>query len=222
MAADTSFDAEVADPGGIGVFALAHVMIGVDAFSMAALEGSSTDELSPAELIEVETDFWLGNAVDAAAGSTVEIVLPTEEELPSGTRTNVGSAFPQVDDASVAPDCQVDATPSSALVTVTAVEGVTIPGLVAYAADGLTIAILSDAEVPDPIAPADGTRFYTWISSDSDVEVAFTGTDCGPFAADLSLEPGWNFAAWVFDDTDSTYTLVNVERPDTLVATVID
>lgn len=215
--ADVSFDVTVADPEDAGVFALAQLMVGADAFGVTAVEGAAAGQLAPAGLTEVEPDIWLGNVVDASAGSTVEIVLPTEEELPPETLANVANAFPQTDAAA---DCQVDATTSTAVVTVSVFDFLTAPGLVSYGGAGLDLVLLSDSEVDLTATIPDGTRFYTWIHSDSAVDVGFSGSDCDGFAADLSLDQGWNVAAWVVDDTEGSVTLVNVERPDALVATV--
>ncbi len=212
-----TFDVRISDPGDTGPLALGQVMFGQAAFT-PSVDGAVSGALAPAELIEVETGAWIGNAVDAGAGDTVAITLPGEDDIPAGTYAHVEQAFLN---ATEAPDCQVNAS-TDAMVSVTVFEFLSVPGLVAYTVDGLTGATLSDTplDLTEPIP--NGTRLYTWIHSDGAVDVTFSGGDCSNLAADLRLEAGWNFAAWVYDDATSTATLVDVEQPESMVATIED
>lgn len=224
---EVAFDVEVAAPSGGTVLALAQIMVGEAPFSTTALSDASRDALAPSALTEIETGIWLGNVVDATVGSTVEVTLPAADDVPAGTRASASQAFLNATNAN---DCQVDASDPAALVTVSGFEGITYPGLLAYTVDALRLAVLSDASIADPTALtdgtlADGTRIYSWLYSDADVDVGFSGADCGfggdvSFDADLSLEAGLNTVAWVFDAATSTYVLTDVEFPDTLVASV--
>jgi hypothetical protein len=66
----------------------------------------------------------------------------------------------------------------------------------------------------------DGTRIYTWVYADGPVDVAFAGTDCEGYDADLSLEAGWNEAAWVVGGGGTRFTLRDVPAPEVLTTTV--
>lgn len=213
-----SFEVQVTDPADLGTVALAQVMVG-ESILTPSLEPAIRDALAPTELFEVEPDLWLGEAVDAIAGATIEVTLPTEAELPAGTFASVEEAFLN---AVVPPDCAVDAS-ADATVSLSVFGGLTVPGLAAYTFDGSTAfayAALSDEAIDPTVAPPDGTRFYTWIHSDGATDVTFIGAGCVDFQADLSLVAGWNFAAWVYDSAGPTLTLTNVDAPESLVATV--
>lgn len=207
VAIGTTFDVQVVDPDAASPFALSQLMVGTSILTPTTVEdaasaSASTAALAPADLVEVDTGLWLGNTVDARAGATVEIELSAEEDIPAGALANVGQAFMNVTDA---PDCSVVASSASAVLTTVLFEGYAAPGLVAMTGFGELVPVyLGDATV-DPAAPTppDGLRIYTWIHSDSAVDVSFAGTDCGALDVDLSLATGWNAAAWVFDAATS-------------------
>lgn len=224
VATGTTFDVQVVDPDGANPFALSQLMIGTSILTPTTVADvasapASTAALVPADLVEVDTGLWLGNTVDARAGATVEVELPAAEDIPAGALANVGQAFVNATDA---PDCSVVASSASAVVTTVLFEGFAAPGLVAVNGLGsLAPVYLGDATI-DASAPTppDGLRIYTWIHSDSAVDVSFTGTDCGGLDADVSLTTGWNTAVWVFDAAASVWTLVEAEAPDPIVGTV--
>lgn len=223
VAPGTTFDVQVVDPDGASPFALSQLMIGTSILTTTAEDAASapasTAALAPADLVEVDTGLWLGNTVDARAGATVEVELPAEEDIPAGALANVGQAFVNATDA---PDCSVVASSASSVLTTVLFEGYTAPGLVAVTGFGeLAPVYLGDATIDASAAtPPDGLRIYTWIHSDSAVDVSFAGTDCGDLDVDLSLTTGWNTAAWVFDAATSGWTLVEAEAPDPIVGTV--
>lgn len=80
---------------------------------------------------------------------------------------------------------------------------------------------MSDGELDVEGPLADGTRLYTWIHADAPTDVSFTGSDCDGYGADVSLEAGWNTAAWVVGGGGTTFALQNVTMPETVTATVI-
>jgi len=87
--AGPTYDVTVADPDDAGPLTLSQVMV-------------DADTLSPSSLSEIESGLWFGNTVDATAGSTVTVTLPSEDELPSAVLANVENAFLNAD---AAPDC---------------------------------------------------------------------------------------------------------------------
>ena len=206
MDAGPSYEVTVADPDDVGPLTLSQVMV-------------DADTLSPSALSEIESGLWFGNTVDATAGSTVTVTLPSEGELPADVLANVENAFPNADSA---PDCSVQATTASANVTYTFFELLVAPGLAALTPDGgLAVALMSDGELDVEGSLSDGTRIYTWIWADGATDVTFTGSDCDGYGADLSLEAGWNTAAWVVGGGGSTFTLQDVTMPDPVTATVL-
>lgn len=221
VATGTTFDVQVVDPDGANPFALSQVLVGTSALTVTIEEAASTSTaaLTTADLVEVDTGLWLGNTVDAQAGATAQVVLPATDEIPAGALANVEQAFLN---ATNAPDCSVVASPASAVLTAVVFEGFAAPGLVAMTGLGeLAPVYLSDATVDSSATTApDGLRIYTWIHSDSAVDVTFDGTDCDGFDADLSLATGWNTAAWVYDAATTGWTLVDAEAPDPMIGTV--
>jgi hypothetical protein len=206
-----SFDVTVADPDDSAPVALSQTLVDGAALSTMTLTSQS--------FTEVEGGLWVGNSVDAGAGDTVTVTLPPEDEIPADALTTVEDAFLN---ATEAPDCSVQASSSSAEVSYNLFQLLVVPGLVAFTPDGLTPTVLSDAaldvDATDP--PSDGTRFYTWIYADSAVDVGFTGSDCNGNDADLSLEAGWNMAAWVVGAGGTEFTLRDVAVPQQVTATV--
>jgi hypothetical protein len=204
--AGPSFDVLVADPEGADPLTLSQVMV----------DGAT---LAPSALSEIESGLWFGNTVDATAGSTATVTLPSEGELPGAVRTNVENAFLNAEGA---PDCSVQATTASANVTYTLFQLLAAPGLAALTPEeGLAVALMSDSELDVDGSLADGTRIYTWIWADSATDVTFTGSDCDGFDAELRLEAGWNTAAWVVGGGGTTFTLQDVTMPEPITATVI-
>jgi hypothetical protein len=129
--AGATFDVAVADPDGVQPAALTQVMV----------DGGV---LSPADLVEIDDGVWLGNTVDASARQTVTVSLPSGEELPAGLLANVASAFVNT---TAAPDCDVQATPSTARVSHVFFELVVAPGVAAFnPAEGLVPVLPFDAE----------------------------------------------------------------------------
>ena len=84
-----TYDVTVADPEGADPLTLSQVMV----------DGGT---LSPSALSEVDEGLWFGNTVDATAGSTVTVTLPSEDELPSAVLANVENAFLNADAAQIA------------------------------------------------------------------------------------------------------------------------
>lgn len=222
VAAEVSFDVDVVDPDGAGVYGLAQVMVNASTLATLdaqdALDQTSAD-LAPAGFANLEDILYIGYGVDAAAGGTVEIALPPADELPAAASTQVTSAFPTVTHTA---DCAVQAS-GPANTSIAFFEMLVAPGLVANTANGgFAVALLSDAQI-DVEAVPDGTRLYSWMHSDAEVDVAFAGTGCetAGLSANLSLEAGWNTVAYVTSDGGASLSLENAEIPETVVATVV-
>lgn len=220
VGANTTVDVRIVDPEGVRPYAVSQIMAGASITSLATYDdGAAPSALAPAGFVEVQTGLWLGNTVDASAGATVEIALPNEDEIPSGTLANADQAFVN---ATVAPDCTVVASDPTVQLTTVLFESFAVPGLVASAGVvGLAPVFLSDASFdPDAATLPDGLRIYTWIHADGDVDVTFDGADCDGFDADVNLTSGWNVEAWVYDSGTTGWTLSDAEAPETLVGTV--
>jgi len=108
-------------------------------------------------------------------------------------------------------------------VTYTFFQFLTAPGLAALTPeDGLAVALMSDGELDVEGSLAAGTPIYTWIYADSATNLSFTGSDCDGFGASLSLEAGWNTAAWVAGGgSTTTFVLQDATMPDPVTVTVV-
>ncbi len=168
------------------------------------LMGAGVEHTVPSGLIEVGEGWFVGPASPIGEDGSVamdfieadgdlEALLVPADELLLG-----------IDPVA----CAVAASDTSVMVTATAFELVTTPGIVVLTADGLVPGVLSDEPMTATDTPSLAElTFYGFVYASAPVEVNAMGDDCvtAGMTADVSLEAGWNWVTWTveLDEMDS-------------------
>lgn len=196
------YDPPVATP--VVPLAAAMMVIAPGAVSMGA-----GDHVASSALIEVEEGWYVGPVTPIGEdGSVAMDFLEADSDLEA--------LLVPADELLLFVDpvvCTVTASDASVMVTATAFDLVTTPGVAVLTADGLVPGILSD----EPIIATDTASlaelsFYGFVYASAPVEVTALGDDCvtAGVTADVSLEAGWNWVVWTLVPDEMNDYLVHV------------
>lgn len=168
------------------------------------LMSAGGQQIAPSALTEVGEGWFVGPVAPIGEDGSVALEFVEADSDLEALLVPADELLLGIDPAA----CAVTASDTSVMVTATAFELITTPGVVVLTADGLVPGVLSAEPMTATDTPSLAEHtFYGFVYASAPVEVSAMGDDCvtAGVTADVSLEAGWNWVAWTveLDETDS-------------------